>query len=65
MQVGVVGPGGKVALRSVKLGRDFGKTVEVLEGITTADRVILNPSDSLTAGTAVRLVEPLKTAAAK
>ena len=65
MQVGVVGPGGKVALRSIKLGRDFGKTVEVLEGITTADRVILNPSDSLTAGASVRLAEPVKTAATK
>jgi RND family efflux transporter MFP subunit len=31
-QVGVVRPDGTVALRSVKLGRDFGKTVEVLSG---------------------------------
>lgn len=65
MQVGVVNVNGKVVLRNVKIGRDFGKTVEVLEGITQADRVILNPSDSLTAGVTVRVAEPLKTAATK
>ena len=31
MQVAVVGSDNKVQLRSVKLGRDFGDTVEVLE----------------------------------
>ena len=33
-----------------KLGRDFGSTIEVLEGISPSDRAIINPSDSLTAG---------------
>ena len=65
MQVGLVGPDGKVALRNIKLGRDFGKTVEVLDGITPTDRVILNPSDSLTAGAAVRVSGPSQTAAAR
>ena len=65
MQVGLVGADHKVVLRDIKLGRDFGKTVEVLEGITAMDCVILNPSDSLTAGASVRLAEPLKTVAAK
>ena len=65
MQVGVVDSGGKVELRSVRLGRDFGQTVEVLEGIVTNDRVILNPDDSLTAGVAVHVAEPLKTVAEK
>ena len=64
MQVGVVGTDGRVALRSIKLGRDFGKTVEVLEGITAADRVILNPSDSLIHGALVRLQDPSKPAPA-
>ena len=31
MQVAVVGADNKVSLRSVKLGRDFGSTVEVLD----------------------------------
>jgi len=59
-QVGVVQPDGKVALRSVKLGRDFGATVEILSGVTGADRVILNPSDSLANGATVRVAEPAK-----
>ena len=54
-QVGVVGPDGKVELRNVALGRDFGPTVEIVKGLTTSDRVILNPSDSLVGGTAVRV----------
>ena len=33
MQVAVVGSDNKVQLRSVKLGRDFGDTVEVLSGL--------------------------------
>ncbi|MBN1393481.1 MAG: efflux RND transporter periplasmic adaptor subunit [Pirellulales bacterium] len=54
-QVGVVRPDDKVELRSIKIGRDFGKTVEILEGITPNDRVIINPSDSLADGAAVRV----------
>jgi RND family efflux transporter MFP subunit len=56
-QVGVVGPDGQVELRSVMLGRDLGKDVEVLSGMTTNERVILNPSDSLVTGAHVRLAE--------
>jgi RND family efflux transporter MFP subunit len=65
MQVGLVGPDGKVALRGIKLGRDFGKAVEVIEGLTPTDRVILNPSDSLTAGAVVRVSGPSQTAATR
>lgn len=59
-QVGVVKPGDKVELRSVKLGRDFGPIVEILEGIAPTDRVILNPPDSLISGATVRLAAPAK-----
>ena len=59
-QVGVVQPDNKVALRSVKLGRDFGSTVEILSGVAVTDRVILNPSDSLADGAAVRVSETAK-----
>ena len=57
-QVGVVPADGKVELRSVKLGRDFGPTVEILAGVTPADRVILNPADSLAGGATVRVSAP-------
>ena len=53
-QVGVVEPDGKVTLHNVSLGRDFGQTIEILEGVTTNDQVILNPADSLVSGTIVR-----------
>lgn len=64
-QVGVVLADGKVELRSVTLGRDFGPYVEVLGGVNPSDRVIVNPSDSLVSGLQVRVAEATKTAAAK
>ena len=41
----------------MKLGRDFGPTVEILAGVHASERVILNPADSLTAGVPVRMAE--------
>jgi len=60
MQVGVVGTGGKVEMRTVRLGRDFGQTVEVVEGVKAGDRVIVNPPDALATGMNVRVAEPTK-----
>jgi membrane fusion protein (multidrug efflux system) len=65
LQVGVVGSGGKVELRSVQIGRDFGQKVEVLSGVSASDQVIVNPSDSLVDGTSVRLAEAPKAMASK
>jgi RND family efflux transporter MFP subunit len=47
LQVGVVRADGTVELRPVQVGRDFGQIVEILGGVTSADRVITNPTDSL------------------
>jgi RND family efflux transporter MFP subunit len=55
VQVGVVDAKGAVQLRDVKVGRDFGVQSEILSGVTESDKVIVNPSDSLTTGTTVRL----------
>jgi multidrug efflux pump subunit AcrA (membrane-fusion protein) len=55
LQIGVVGSDSKVELRPVKVGRDFGQTVEILAGVTPADRVIINPTDTLVNGTQVRV----------
>jgi membrane fusion protein (multidrug efflux system) len=54
-QVGVVDAKGIVQLRDVKVGRDFGIQSEILSGVTESDKVIVNPSDSLTTGTTVRV----------
>lgn len=62
---GVVDEKGKVSLRHLKLGRDFGHTMEILEGIAAGDRVIVNPPDSLTDGQSVRVVESARNVAAK
>jgi membrane fusion protein (multidrug efflux system) len=59
-QVGVVAGDGKVELRNVSIGRDFGSTIEILQGVTSADRVILNPPDSLVSGTIVRIASAAK-----
>jgi RND family efflux transporter MFP subunit len=56
-QIGIVREDSKVELRSVSLGRDFGSSVEILQGLTPSARVILNPSDSLVGGTTVRVAE--------
>ena len=52
-QIAVVDDSGKVHMHAVKLGRDFGRTVEVLSGITADDTIILNPADSIGDGTLV------------
>jgi membrane fusion protein, multidrug efflux system len=65
LQVGVVGSNNTVELRQVQIGRDFGQTVEILSGVTPADHVIINPSDSLVNGTVVRVSQPPPTPAAK
>jgi RND family efflux transporter MFP subunit len=59
-QVGLVGPDGKVVLRPVKLGRDFGPTIEILAGVGPKDRVIVNPGDSLASGVSVSVAKAVK-----
>lgn len=54
-QVGVVEPDGKVTLKKILIGRDFGRTFEVLSGITATDRIIFNPPDALVSGEIVKV----------
>jgi membrane fusion protein (multidrug efflux system) len=64
LQVGVVRPDGTVELRPVKVGRDFGQSIEILSGVTPADHIITNPTDSLVDGIKVRVQpDPEKVAA--
>lgn len=60
-RVGIVQEDGKVELRAVKLGHDFGQTIEILAGVSPKERVIVKPSDSLVNGTMVSVAEPAKT----
>jgi RND family efflux transporter MFP subunit len=56
MQVAVVGPGNHAQMKAVTLGRNFGTEVEVLRGLSPADRVIDSPPDSLSSGELVSVV---------
>jgi membrane fusion protein, multidrug efflux system len=64
-QVGVVRPDNTVELHNVVVGRDFGPTVEILQGVAPTDRVIMNPPDSLVKGAKVRVAEAPKGGASK
>jgi membrane fusion protein, multidrug efflux system len=57
-QVAVVDKDGKVHLRPISIGRDFGATLEILSGIDATDQVIINPSDSLEEGAQVHVAKP-------
>lgn len=54
LRVGVV-RNGKAELVPITIGRDYGDKVEVLSGLSHTDQIIVNPSDSLVSGTAVRV----------
>jgi RND family efflux transporter MFP subunit len=54
LQVGLV-RNGKAELVPVKIGRDYGNSVEIVSGLQPTDAVIVDPSDSLVAGLPVRL----------
>ena len=53
LRVASVAPDGKVKLLPVKVGRNFGPSVEVLAGLQGKERLVLNPSDSLSEGDVV------------
>ena len=50
--------GEALQLISVRLGRDLGKQVEVLEGLKVGDRVALSPPDTVQDGQKVAVIEP-------
>jgi hypothetical protein len=56
LQVGVV-KNGKVEIRDVTPGHDFGDQIEVVAGLTSDDQVIVNPPDSLVSSQEVNKVQ--------
>ena len=63
-QIATLDSNDKVVLRSVQLGRDLGDSVEVVAGLSPADRIINNPPETLAAGDAVRVAQATSPAAA-
>jgi RND family efflux transporter MFP subunit len=64
MSVAAVDAQGRIALKPIKVGRNYGDSVEVLDGVTLEDQLVLNPSDSMAEGDQVA-VAPAKAAGAK
>ena len=51
----VVGSDNRLTLKKLSVGRDFGNSVEVLQGVDQRDSVVINPPDSLENGEQVTL----------
>ena len=54
-RVAVVGPDGKVHLKPVTIGRDFGTKLEILSGLNPDEQIVMNPADSLEDGQQVNV----------
>jgi len=55
LQVARLGPGDKIELKSVTLGRNLGTDVEVVSGLSASDRIVDSPPDSLASGDLVHV----------
>jgi RND family efflux transporter MFP subunit len=58
LQVATVDNSHKIKMKNIIQGRDFGKTIEILDGIDQQDNIVVNPSDSIEDGLTVRLAPP-------
>ncbi|HEX4506229.1 MAG TPA: efflux RND transporter periplasmic adaptor subunit [Alphaproteobacteria bacterium] len=64
LRVATVGPGDRIALKPVTIGRDLGTEVEIASGLAPTDRVVNSPSDSIAQGDIVRPAQDEKVAEA-
>lgn len=55
LHVATVDISGHVQLKGVHIGRDFGDEIEILSGVESQDRVIINPPDSVRSGDLVQV----------
>jgi len=60
----VVDANHKTHLRQLTIGRDYGTSLEVLQGLEPTDWIVLNPADSLDDGQQVRVKEIAQAGAA-
>jgi RND family efflux transporter MFP subunit len=59
-RVAAVGADGRVQLRAVRVGRNYGESIEILDGVAAGERLVLNPPDSLNEGDEVSVAEAKK-----
>lgn len=55
--VAVVKEDDTVVLQEVQIGRDFGKSLQIVKGIKEGDKIILNPNFKIKNGTKVKVVQ--------
>ena len=60
----VVDANHKIRLQPLTIGRDYGNALEVLQGLSASDWIVLNPADSLEEGQQVNVKEVLQKPAA-
>jgi membrane fusion protein, multidrug efflux system len=60
LRVAVVGPDDRVVLKTVKIGRDLGRNIELASGLSADDRVITAPPDGVAEGDQVHVVNTVK-----
>ncbi|HTC64863.1 MAG TPA: efflux RND transporter periplasmic adaptor subunit [Candidatus Saccharimonadales bacterium] len=51
----VVGTDNRINLKKITIGRDFGNALEILDGVTPTDRIVINPPDALEQGEEVNI----------
>ena len=54
-RVATAGPDGKVHFKNVRVGTDFGNEIEILDGLSPDDLVIVNPTDAVRDGVEVEV----------
>jgi membrane fusion protein (multidrug efflux system) len=60
LRVATVGPDDRVVLKTVKIGRDLGRNLELASGVSPDDRIISAPPDGVANGDQVRVVNSVK-----
>ncbi|HWF13068.1 MAG TPA: efflux RND transporter periplasmic adaptor subunit [Candidatus Acidoferrales bacterium] len=51
----VVGTDNRINLKKITIGRDFGNALEILDGVSPTDRIVINPPDALEQGEEVNI----------
>jgi RND family efflux transporter MFP subunit len=59
-RLAVVDAKGNVTLRKVVIAQDLGQSLEIESGIEASDKIIINPSDSISDGDHVQIAPPQK-----
>jgi membrane fusion protein, multidrug efflux system len=58
LRVATVDSGNRVVMKPIKIGRDFGKAIELASGLSPSDKVIDSPPDGLLDGDPVHITGP-------